>query len=386
MTDGFTDRTLAEHRRVFEKIWWQNPERQNWSSSSWWFFLLFPEGEDGFGPRQLMFSVAAAAGEQCRVNDIPTEGMDADRPVPDGVDRFNATTVGWAGDDETVHEHVVNQPAEAVLSREGQRLEAWAHDENGEKRGSEIAALSDRDLGLQAHVIGDDAEAEFEAWGALDSRMTAPNHGLDIDTPLGGVQVVAWRQMDFEGTFDLPDGPEELSGSCYFQRVCFDMPLFPWKWIWAIFPDGTAFSAMIPFVGPQLFRRGYKFFDSNRLERLTIPLRQTAFWHPGSGGDHVEFDRVTIEPLLGAGEHPDFDVRVENDAGDYVSFVARTYGHARNWLERERLGGRFDSHWSYNEYMFRLAGLAGQVGGESIDAGSLGAGFGTLEYSTGLGL
>jgi hypothetical protein len=142
---------------------------------------------------------------------------------------------------------------------------------------------------------------------------------------------------------------------------------------------------MIPFVGPQLFRRGYDFFDSTTLERLTIPLKEVGFWNWGSGG-HVEFDRITIEPILDAGEHPDFDVRVETDDGDYVSFVARTHGHTRNHLERERLGGRFESHWSYNEYLFRMTGLAGRIEGELIDEELLGAGFGTLEYSTGLGL
>lgn len=95
---------------------------------------------------------------------------------------------------------------------------------------------------------------------------------------------------------------------------------------------------------------------------------------------------MTVEPLLGSGERPDFDVRVENESGDYVRFVARTYGRARNWLDRPRLGGRFSSHWSYNEFMFRTTGLAGRVSGTPIDGESMGTGFGTLEYSTGLGL
>jgi len=384
MTDGSTDESIREHRRNFEKIWWQNPERQNWASSSWWFFILFPEGEEGYGPKQLMFSIAARVGDHCLVNDRPTPGLDPNRPVSDDEDRFNVMTVGWAGDDEEVHDHVVNQPSEAVLSRNDQRIDAWTENEAGERRGSHLEALSDP-LGLKMEVVGDDVEAEFEARGELDSTLTAPHHGLDVETPLGGVQVLAWRQMDFEGEFDLPGGTETLSGSAYFQRVCFDMPLFPWKWIWAIFPDGTAFSAMVPFIGPQLFRKGYKFFSSTRLERLTIPLRQTAFWQWGDGG-RVDFDRVTIEPILDTGEHPDFDVRVENDDGDYVSFVASTYGHARNWLDRPILGGLAESHWSYNEFMFRMSGLAGRIDGEEIDSDSLGKCFGTLEYSTGIGL
>jgi hypothetical protein len=386
MADDFADRTLAEHRRIFDKIWWQNPERQNRTSTSWWFFILFPEGEEGFGPRQLMFSVAVAVGDDCRVNGLPAPGMDLNRSVENGVDTFNCATVGWAGDDEQVHDHIVNQPARAQLSRPEQRLEAWAEREDGTRRGSEITAIEDRPLGLEAHIVGDDAEAAFQAWGDLECRMTSPDHSMNIDTPLGGVDLVAWRQMQFEGEFDLPDGKETLSGSCYFQRVCLDTPLFPWKWIWAIFPDGTAFSVMIPFVGPQLFRRGYKFFSSNTLERMTISLKQSGFWHWGNGDGRVEFDRVSVDPLLHNGDHPDFEVRVENDEGDYVSFDARTYGHARNWLERLKLGGRTESHWSYNEFMFRMAGLDGRIGGTKIDEETMGAGFGTLEYSTGFGL
>ena len=386
MTDPFAERTLDQHRRAFERIWWQNPERQNGTSSSWWFFILFPEGEEGYGPRQLMFSIAACMGDQSRVNDLPPRGMDPDRPVDDGVDRFDATTVGWSGDENGVHDHVVRQPAEAVLSRENQRIDAWADCEDGARRGSEVTAHPDRPLGVTAHVVGEDAEAEFEAWGALDSKMTSPHRSLNIDTPLGGAEVVAWRQMEFDGEFDLPEGHETLSGSCYFQRVCFDMPLIPWKWVWALFPDGTSFSVLVPFLGPHLFRRGYKFFSSDRLERLTIPLRQTGFWNWGSKDGHVEFDRITVEPLLGADEHPDFDVRVENNAGDYVRFVARTYGHARNWLDRPRLGGRFASHWSYNEFLFRMTGLAGCVSGTAVSEDTMGTGFGTLEYSTGLSL
>lgn len=77
-----------------------------------------------------------------------------------GPDQFAA--VGWAGDGEKVHDHVVKQPAETVLSREEQRIEVWAERDDGTRRGSEMAAHSDRPLGLEAHVLVDDAEASRE--------------------------------------------------------------------------------------------------------------------------------------------------------------------------------------------------------------------------------
>jgi hypothetical protein len=415
---------------VFDRIWTQLPAQQNRSSSAWWFFILFPEGETGYGPRQLMFSIAARAGDRIRVNDVWLPGMDLDRDVVDGVDEFDAITVGWDGDDDGVEEHVVNQPARATLSADGS-IEAWTETEDGERRGSEIRASEDRPLGLDAEFVGEKGAVEFEAWGSLDSATTAPVQSMAMDTPLGGVDVVAFRQMRFAGEFDLPNGTETLEGSCYFQRVCFNVPLFPWKWVWAVFPNGAAFSAMIPFVGPHVLREGYEFYDSAALERATLPVRASAFFSPADSDDVVPFDDVSIEPILDDGtadhlagdgsgvadslasdgsgaadslasdgngtvdsvasesdgdSHPDFEVEATTDDGDFVSFTASTYGHARNHIDRPLLGGRVQSHWSYNEFLVELDDLDGRVDDHHLSSATLGDGYGTLEYSTGLGL
>ena len=373
-------RTLADHQRVFDRIWRQYPDRQNRSSSSWWWFILFPEGENGYGPQQLMFSIAARAGDRLRVNGIPMTGFDPDRDTSGGTDSFNAISVGWYGDDETVHEGLINQPATATLSRDGS-IEAWA-DTDDERRGSEIRAATDRPLGLDATFVGDNGSADFEAWGELENRVDSPVQAVDD----WSTDLVAWRRMGFEGEFDLPGGTERLSGLCYFQRVCLNVPLFPWKWIWAVFPDGTAFSAFVPFVGPQLLRRGYRFFDSTRLERLTVPIRQSGLWDSATGDRIVEFDSATIEPVFTGGDHPDFAVSVSDDAGNRVGFRAASYGHARNYIDRPLLGGAVDSHWSYNEYLFRTTNLRGRIDGDPITAETTGQGFGTLEYACGLSL
>jgi hypothetical protein len=414
----------THQEQVFDRIWTQRPGQQNWSSSSWWFFILFPEGETGFGPRQLMFSIAARAGDRIRVNDVWLPGMDLDRDVVDGVDEFDVISVGWDGNDDDVEERIVNQPARATLSADGS-IEAWAELEDGERRGSAIRASEDRPLGLEAEFVGEKGGVEFEAWGDLDSVTTAPVQSMAMDTPLGGVDVVAFRQLRFSGEFDLPRGTETLEGSCYFQRVCFNVPLFPWKWIWAVFPNGAAFSAMIPFVGPHVLREGYEFYGSSALERATIPVRASAFYSPADADDVVAFDDITIEPIYdddafdpsavaeghdGQGRdgegpngdppdgdtadcdhesdvtHPDFAVEATTDDGDFVSFTASSYGHARNHIDRPLLGGRTSSHWSYNEFLVELDDLDGRVDDQHLSTATLGDGYGTLEYSTGLGL
>lgn len=374
----------AEQQSAFDQIWMQLPERQNGSSSSWWFFILFPEGEAGYGPKQMMFAMASRAGDRLRVNGDWVPGMDPDRPVEDGVDEFPVVSVGWYGDDQRVHEHIVNQPAEATLSPAGS-LTAWSDEEDGARRGGEIRASEDGP-GLDAHFVGEDCNVRFEAWGDGDTDISSPVVATDVETAAGGSHLVAWRRMRFEGEFDLPGGRQTLEGLCYFQRVCLNLPLFPWKWVWMVFPDGSAFSVMVSFVGPQLLRRGYRFFSSSTLERATLPFRRTGFWEWGDSGERVEFDTISVTPVLDAGAHPDFVVEARNEGGDSVKFLAETYGHARNWIDRPVLWGETESHWSYNEYLIRPEGLRGHAGGKVVDGETMGQGFGTLEYATGLGL
>lgn len=394
-----TPEPTERQERVFDRIWTQLPAQQNPTSSSWWFFILFPEGEDGFGPRQMMFSIAARVGDTIRVNDVTMPGMDLERDIEDGVDEFEAISVGWDGDDERIDERIVNQPARATLSADGS-IEAWTETPDGERRGSAIRTSTDRPLGLEAEFVGEKGRVAFEAWGDLDSPTTSPVQSMDMNTPLGGANVVAFRQMHFEGEFDLPAGTETLEGSCYFQRVCFNVPLYPWKWVWAVFPNGAAFSAIIPFVGPHVLREGYDFYESDALERATIPFRTSGFFSPADGSEVVRFDDISIEPVLEADTaevapdaddadgdaHPDFVVEVSTDDGDFVEFTASTYGHARNHIDRPILGGRLESHWSYNEFLFEMTDLDGRVGDQHLSGETLGQAYGTLEYSTGLGL
>jgi hypothetical protein len=385
MSDGPSYETLAEHQRVFDQIWWQMPERQNRTSSSWWFFILFPEEEEGYGPRQLMFSIASRVGDSIRVNDVWLPGMDLDRPIENGIDEFPAISVGWYGDGQQVHENIVNQPAETTLSREGS-LVAWADREDGAKRGGEIRASSTRRLGLDAHFVGDKGEARFEAWGDLDSRNTSPVEAMNVDTVAGGAHLVAWRRMQFKGDFDLPGGRETLEGLCHFQRVSLNIPLFPWKWVWALFPDGTAFSVFVPYMGPQLLRKGYRFFGFNALERATIPIRQSGLWDWGTSEQRVRFDTASVTPIFDSGSHPDFAVHARNQQGDFVEFKATSSGHARNYIDRPVLRGRMETHWNYNEYLFRMEELEGRIGDTVVSKETMGQGFGTLEYAWGVGL
>lgn len=377
---------MAENQRIYDLIWSQMPEMQKRTSSTWWFFILFPKDEEGYGPRQMMFSMATRAGERIRINDVWLDGLDLKREIKDGVDEFPAFSIGWYCDGRTVHEDIVKETAVARMSLPERNIQCWAEQENGENHGYEIKASEEHELGLEAIIHGKNGSAHFHAWGDLDSLDNSPHESINIDTPVAGTHFVAWRRMNFKGEFDLPEtGKETIEGLCYFQRVCLNVPTFPWKWIWALFPDGSMFSAYVPYVGQNLLRKGYQFFDSNKKEQRSISIMPAAFWDWPGSGERVWFKKVKVTPVLGD-PHPSFEVEVSNKDGDFVKFLASSYGHTRCWIDRPIWGGRKETHWNYNEYMFRMENLNGRVQGKEISKEAMGQAFGSLEYTWGLGL
>lgn len=376
--------TLAEHRRVIDLVFSQMPAMQNRASSTWWFFLLFPEGPEGFGPRQLMFTIATRAGERIRINDVWLKGLDPQRTVSDGCDAFEAMAVGWYCDGAHVHDEFIRVAGRAELDARAGTLCCGDNAPGGQSMTFRRSAA--RDVGLEAVVRGAGGDADFEVWGALDSLNASPSVTIDVATPLGGTHYIGWRRLSFRGRFRLPAGVEALQGIGFFQRVCLNVPVFPWKWIWAVFPDESVFTAYVPYIGPQLFRKGYRFFSSSRREATTLPVIQSATWIPSGNAAPTVFKRMTARPVLGRGPHPQFEIDARNRAGDRIRFTAAPYGLSRFYIDRPILGGRLESHWNYNEYMFRVENLDGVLNGRALSRETLGQGFGSLEYTYGLGL
>lgn len=376
----------AENRRVYDLIWSQMPHMQKPTSSSWWFFLLFPKDAEGYGRRQLMFSIAARAGGRIRINDVWLPGLDLRRPIAGGEDRFHAIAVGWYCDGERVHEDIVKQAAPTHLSARDGVIGCWSPAADGPRTGMEIRRAAARPLALEAEICGQKGSAHFEAWGDLISLHSSPHESINLDTAVGGTHFIAWRRMNFRGDFELPTGRETLEGIAYFQRVCLNVPTFPWKWIWSLFPDGTMFSAYVPYVGLNLLRKGYRFFPDNRREQAALAIAPAGFWDAPDASEQILFHKARVTPILGYGRHPRFGVQVSNRQGDHLSFLAVPYGHTRFYIDRPICGGRWETHWTYNEYMFRMEQLNGAVDGRHVTRATMGQAFGSLEYTWGLGL
>jgi len=119
---------------------------------------------------------------------------------------------------------------------------------------------------------------------------------------------------------------------------------------------------------------------------MTLPSAANAFWDWPGPSEEVVLNKASITPLYNLGPFPQFDVQVSNDQGDHLSFLAQTYGHACNFIDRPILRNRAEIHWNYNEFMFRMTNLNGRISGKEITYETMGQGFGNLEYAWGLGL
>src|SRR5690606_18680318 len=117
-----------------------------------------------------MFTIAARMGDEIAITGVPLRGIDRNRPIADGIDRFNATAVGWYCDGTNVHEEYVRHAGPAVLDLNAGTLTCPANGPEGHymtfstPRGGRPT--------LQADICGPGGAAQFETWGDLDAEIS----------------------------------------------------------------------------------------------------------------------------------------------------------------------------------------------------------------------
>lgn len=363
----------------FDLIWRRFPERLNRRSSTWWYFLLLPKQAEGYGPRQMMLSIDSIAGDWFKINHVKHPGLSLDSDEA----HFNSIVLGWAYDEQQMQHDFLHHSTKTTLSPSGS-IVSWTPPESNQRYGGEIKAAGDKPFGMVATFIGAKGQTQFEVWGDPAAKITSPEVGVDFNTAVGGIQMISWCRINFAGEFSLPSGTEYLEGIGYFQRVCFDLPLFPWKWIWSAFADGTVFSCYVPYIGLQLFRRGDRFFP-NMLEQATMPIRQIGGYIYSDDFGEIRFDKARVTPYIN-GKLPQFLVECRSKNGDFIRYRAVVYSHAQILVERPLLRGLWHSRYNHNDYLFRIEDLVGSIGGKPLDTSALGNGFGSIEYSWGLAL
>ena len=356
--------------------------------------MLLPKQEQGYGPRQMMFSYASRAGKLIAVRDKWQKGFNIDTvDRGNGLAKFMTTVVGWIHDGENVHEEIVHQGALAELSEKGY-LRAF-NTIDGEQYGAEIKTSKTREMGIDAEFVGKNGFARFEVWA---DPQNPDEHPQMTDIRPGffakffNVNLVAWRKINFRGTFKSPAGVEELEGIGYFQRVLFNGPLIPWIWVWTVFEDKSVFSTFIPYAGLQNFRRDDRHF-TNWLENRLLKIKPSAYFiKEGEEQKEVLFTKINMHIKNDGQEFyqslPEVRFKMSNDNGDHLNIRVKAHGHAQFHLDRRVLWHFWMSRWNYNEYMVHIDHIEGKINGKEISTGmkGLGEGWGNMEYAFGMSL
>jgi len=382
---------------AFDEIWRIHPELQNTGSSAWWFFLLLPEQESGYGPRQMMFSYASRAGQLIAVRDKWQKGFDVDtvEQQDKAEAEFMTTVVGWINDGDQVHEEIVHQGVLAHLSGAEGYLRAF-NEVDGKSLGAEIKISEDKELGIDADFRGERGYARFTVWSDPEDKEHLPQI-TDINPKFVGrffnVHLVAWRKVNFRGVFKSPAKVEELQGIGYFQRVLFNGPLLPWIWVWTVFEDKSVFSTFIPYFGVHNARRADRHF-TDFFENRLLKIAPSAYfiWESQPEMKETKFDQVSLRIENQVKDLydnlPVVKLRVANDTGDYLNIVVRAHGHAQFHLDRAVLKQFWMSRWNYNEFMVHIDHISGKINGKSISTNQedIGEGWGNMEYTWGMSL
>ncbi|MFN2191031.1 MAG: hypothetical protein ACK2UG_01635 [Candidatus Promineifilaceae bacterium] len=379
------DKELAirpNQREGFDLIWRRFPERQIKSSSVWWYVMLMPKQAEGYGPKQAMFSLNCMAGDTFTVNERRHPGFNRTPHMVGEDEHLNTVALGWYFDGQKTYKKLVHDSAPAVLSPNGS-ISGWKEGKDGRRYGGSFRAYGDKPFGMLGEFYGSGGGGvRFEAWGDPSSDTTSPGYVYDYDFKLAGFHVVSWRNMHFVGEITSPSGSEFVEGIGYFQRVIFDVPLFPWRWVFAAFADGSVFSCTIAYAGLHMLRRKDDVYRAP-LEDAFLPINNAGFFHPKGADEAVHFTKAKVTRHSGD-PYPAFSVECSNDEGDFMRFQAVPHSHLQYILTRPFFGGRWNSKFNYNEYPFRMAELEGVINGKMIDPQALGEGFGNCEYTWGL--
>lgn len=361
----------------------QFPKKQNWSSSSWWFFILLPKGEEGYGPRQLMFAYASRVGNEIGVNNKWHKGIDLDREV-NGVDKFQTSVNHWHWDGKTMHDRLVFETGEVTMTKDG-KMSLWnEHQSNGKtiKQGGSMD-LDDEGV-FHVNFQSQDGGGVFKFWNTHESEATSPEV-TDVGNRFINFNLVAMRNGQFKGTFRTPDGEVELEGLGYFQRVVMNLPTVPWMWNWTVFEDGSVFSYFVPYMGIHALRRKSGYYNK-LLERMILPVSTISAFHDAKTHKSTNFKNTLVIPVSNGNDLPHFKVLSKNPNGDFIKFIAQPVAHTEFLLERRIFKRLWQTRWVYNEYPIKVVNFSATIDGKKVDRKRLGRGYGNCEYTWGMSL
>jgi hypothetical protein len=343
-----------------------------------WWYAIFMIGDQssGFGRSQLMLSWTSFRGGRYCLDDEPIPLFDIDNKRGRGrKQRFGALALGWyfSGTNLTFPTLKLCGPLEI------------------EDSGLGGAILVSTEEGGSAQLRGNREILEFNVSSngfsaAITGEISGDNlHSLALDqssfSRLSPISALRIRRFSFKGAIQLTEhGKQAISGFAYLQRVAVRGPLPPWRWMYAVFADGSVagFSA-IYISGADFVQSGTR--GQVCVPALGIPLMTRGYFYEAAAD---RLHRFAFAKLEETDQRSGIWIRMFGDGGeDHLSLKLRFNEHVSFEITSKILSFK-KSALAYSARIAEVVDISGQVRGRDIAQGQFGPGYANFEHPSGI--
>lgn len=347
------------NEQVRNRTWW-------W----WWWIFFFNENDSSQEKKQLMVLWGTRNCRKLRV-----DGLDWQREceITRSLNKadFYGLCTSWFFDGKRM--------IDPLFIAKGRISSRWSGD-SGEMAlqdgGSHTFRCSRENYRI--HIDRNDVKVDIQVspWTAYLWRLVRT--GKRYFGKLG-YSMLKIRGSKAHGTVTLGESSEELTGTCYFQKVRINSPTSPWYWGIFHSRNGSYIDYFIPHIGPPMIRRHRS--HSSRLDWGEIPLSNSWQYYDGETKKLYRIRKVQIEKTY-KNDLPIFSIHGREGARS-LSMRIRTYARACWRVEQPLL--RFSSTiLHYNEYPARVEEFEFKEGRKETTLDDLGPTIGNCEHSWGI--
>ncbi len=353
--------------RIKKLTWW-------W----WWWLFFFPDPDDPRRTRQLMVLWSTKYTDWIKVDyfewtpkgEIVRE-MAGDR----GTLRFNGMTAAWWFDGRRMHDPLVLEPSDFVVTRDGaQGMVDPRSPRHLRLSGGPDGYALEIDMPEDGHGF----HLEMTPWTPF---MSEHRYRANAYTRKWSYNIMRIYGMNVSGTY-MVDGEEvDAAGStAYFQKVRVNAPAIPWYWCVLHTERGDYLDYFMPHLGLTWWRRTER--PRSRLDRGEFMVnRSLQFWEEDAGRLH-KFRKVRISKFFTDEDLPIFHVRGQNAEGT-IELELEAYSRAYWRFEQPWFAGLRRSILFYNEYPIQVNRFELRAGSDHTTLEDLGWTRGNCEHTWG---
>jgi len=363
-----------------ESQMWQLPTSHKMPRLTWWwwFWLFFIKNEENLSqPKQLMILWSTKNCSFIEVNDyqwsrkggIHTSG---NQTVFDGM------ACSWYYDGEKMHHPFTFHRKWFESSFEPGILDD-----------GKLAPLHGKNLTFQGnkreyslYLASKNARTTLDLRMKSEGKLSRYEHSANSWYRNFGFDILKLKRMKLGGRINGPNGPENVEGTAYFQKVMVNAPAPPWYWSTVHFDDGSYLQYFMPHLGFPIFRR----HDTHRsgFDKYVKFLSTTMDYYDSVDGRMHKFKKVAMNKYISSNGWPVFKLQAKS-RNKSIDITLDTYSGAAWQFHQPLLFSFMKSYLCYYEYPAIVTQFRFKDGSDTVRRlRDHGGGYGNCEHSWGL--